>query len=102
MREVERIVRSAGSIARELSGPGATSPVVRRWLRAAVTQLERHAAEVADAIPPEAEAERHLAAIGHHLVARLVDDAFVPEAAGARAADLDQVALLLAALGPAH
>ena len=72
--ELERVVRSASALALELAGPSGDSRILRRWLRAAASQLEQQVAEMVETMTTAGSAERHLVAIAHHLLARLASD----------------------------
>lgn len=72
--ELERVVRSAAALALELAGPSGESRILRRWLRAAASQLEQQVVEMTETMADASSAERHLVAIAHHLLATLATD----------------------------
>ena len=96
---MEQIIRFAGLVSRRLSEIEADDRPQRRALRASLVELERDARLTLDVLMVgDPSVERHLGALGHHLICRVSQDAADGEAAAVLADDLDHVAQLFSAV----
>jgi DNA-binding HxlR family transcriptional regulator len=97
---MEQIIRFAGVVTRRLSElDDDIDRPQRRALRASLVELERDARLTLDVLMVgDPSVERHLGALGHHLITRVAQEAADAETAAVLADDLDHVAQLFSAV----
>jgi hypothetical protein len=96
---MEQIIRFAGVVTRRLSELDLDDRPQRRALRASLVELERDARLTLDVLMvDDPSVERHLGALGHHLISRVAHEAADAETAAVFADDLDHVAELYGAI----
>ena len=96
---MEQIIRFAGVVTRRLSELDHDDRPQRRALRASLVELERDARLTLDVLMVgDPSVERHLGALGHHLISRVAQDAADGQTAATLADDMDHVAQLFSAV----
>ena len=96
---MEQIIRFAGVVTRRLSELDHDDRPQRRALRASLVELERDARLTLDVLMVgDPSVERHLGALGHHLISRVAQDTADGQTAATLADDMDHVAQLFSAV----
>lgn len=97
VQPIEQIIRLAGTVARRLATLDDRDRIERRALRASLVDLERDARLTLDVIMADGRSlDRHLGALGHHLIGRAAADPADREVVTLVADDLEHVAQLFA------